>query len=49
MDIYELGLIYKVDVSDELDRADRHDPDRAGLKTVCRAEMPDMGAGAAMI
>ena len=32
VDIYELGLIYKVDVSDD-DRYvdDRHDADRAGL------------------
>ncbi len=31
VDIYELGLIYKVDVSDEQGRGHRHDPDRAGL------------------
>ena len=31
VDIYELGLIYKVDLSDDRDVADRDDPDGPGL------------------
>ena len=31
VDIYELGLIYKVDVDDDAQRGHRHDADRAGL------------------
>ena len=30
-DIYELGLIYKIDIDDDRLVADRHDADRAGL------------------
>ena len=31
VDIYELGLIYRVDVDDDRNRRHRHDADRAGL------------------
>ena len=31
VNIYELGLVYKVDVEDDNKRPDRHDPDLAAL------------------